>query len=928
MTAELPSGELTFMFTDIEGSTRLFRELGDGYRPLLARHHAIVRSALASHDGYEVKTEGDSFFAVFTRPESAVAAAVAIQSDLAAESWPHAARVRVRIGLHTGEAEAVDGDYVDLAVHRAARVAGAGHGGQVLVSSATAAALDGVLPAALSLRSLGAFRLRHLDDPESLAQLEGAGLDTDHPALRALRVERHNVRPQPTRFVGRREERRRLEKLLADEPLVTIVAPGGFGKSRLAAEIAVELADVMRDGSTFVELGALREDGMVAAAVVDALGGHAGPGRDGLAALSDVAAGRAGLIVLDEAERVAAGVARVVGELRTACPQGRILVTSRQPLTAPNERVVVLEGLGLPEDDEIDSATDAVALLLDRLGVSEQSLSVADGVAAATLCRKLDGLPLAIELAAARVPELGLAGVLAELDAATTGDDPVGDAIRWSYGLLGPSAQRLFRRLPWVAAHADAEAIATVVTGEGLDGLERGDVADLLQVLVDRGLLRVSHDNNGHVGFRMLETFREVAAVELEASGERERVDRNLVDWAVDVAMAERVVRHNDGSPSTDYGPRLPLFFAALDAGERVRHPGTAVILLEIAPTVTSHGAWAVLGQRAASIAEIEGAIPIAAGGLLAYRIRAAFAAGDASAGLELLAALEERFAEMPDLQVAVIEADLANDVLRVDPFRASRMAEHALPILEEHAVPPRVSALHAVGATRMMFGKVDSAREALERCLELATQGNDERSVANALLALGNAAFTLGDFDEAWRLLEDAVERLRRTQSPAQLGPALAMAGHAAALRGDLETGVALLEESLALRERFSDAIGTIFCLVNLGDVYDRAGRRADAHASFARAFDMTAAMGVVPLQHAAAHGLAVTAAETHARGALVVLAAAVARGIGTSGIDAPVTDAALARLRAVVADAEAAEAEGQALTDEDFVARAALLR
>jgi predicted ATPase/class 3 adenylate cyclase/tetratricopeptide (TPR) repeat protein len=930
MTArDLPEGELAFVFTDIEGSTRLFRDLGAKYPHVLARHNVLVRAAAESHGGVEVKNEGDSFFLVFRQPASAVAAAAEMQRALATEQWPEGAAVRIRIGVHVGYAEPVAGDYVALPVHRAARVSDAGHGGQVVLSEATVDALVDS-PERFAVRPLGEYRLRNFDDPERLAQLDVPGLSTEHPPLRAMRVARHNVPPQPHAFIGRREERRLVHKLLEEERVVTLVAPGGFGKSRLAAEVGIALADELPDGTTFVALGALTENDLVPAAVVEALGGRAGLGRSGFDALADAVAGRVGLVVLDEAERVTAGAARAVEVLLAACPGSRVLVTSRQPLRVAGERVLPLEGLSLPDtdgDSSVALGSDAVALLLNRLEMNDVAPLTDIVDEAVALCRRLDGLPLAIELAAARVAELGLAGVAESLTSAQEGD-PVHSAIAWAYSMLGPSAQRLFRRLRFLNAPTSAETIAEIVSTASLDDIVRADVADLLRVLVERSMLRVSRDEYGALQYSMLETFREFASAQLSAA-EATGIDSNLITWVLGRTVEGFFTRLEDGSPATDRTTYLPLFVSAIDAGLRIKHPSTAMMLLEVAPTMTSHGAWSVLDERAAAIVALDDTPTVHAAGLQAYRARAAFMTGDSVRGSALLAEVEATFPSLQDVHVATLETELATDLLRIDPFRASRYAEHALPILEEHefALPIRIPALHAVGATRMMFGNAAGAKEALGRCLSLAEASNDRSAAANALAALGNAAFTLGDFTEAARLLNDAVERFRTLNAPIQLGPALAMAGHAAALCDRLDEGIAMLEESLALRDRFGDVIGAIYCHVNLGDVYDRAGRRTDAHESFARAFEVAAQAGFVPLQHAAAHGLAVTVSDEGARDGLVVLSAAVARGVGTMGIDAPVTEAAFDRLRARVPDFEAAEAEGKALDDDEFLARATTL-
>jgi tetratricopeptide (TPR) repeat protein len=276
-------------------------------------------------------------------------------------------------------------------------------------------------------------------------------------------------------------------------------------------------------------------------------------------------------------------------------------------------------------------------------------------------------------------------------------------------------------------------------------------------------------------------------------------------------------------------------------------------------------------------------------------------------------------------LQAAHVGADLAQELLAINPFKASELAEAALPVLEQENSPGLIAALVAAGATRMMMGNREGGVAAFTRCLEVAEASGEPRALGSALAALGNAAFTEERFDDAARFLGDAIRRFRDLHALTQLGPALAMAGHAHALLGNFDAGIDMLRESLALRERTGDSVGLLFSQLNLADVYDRAGDRSSARALFASAYRSAGASGVVMIQNAAAHGIAVTAADNDARAALKLLAGAIARFIGTTGIDEPITNAALERLRALVDDAQAAETEGRALSDEEFLALAA---
>ena len=345
----LPTGTVTFLFTDVEGSTRLVHDLGDRWPPLLERHRTIIRAALAAHGGVEVQTEGDGFFAAFARAPSAVAAAVQAQRDLAAEPWPADAPLRVRMGLHTGDGVAdADGSYVGHDVHRAARVAGAGHGGQVLLSETTRALAGTALPAGVSIRELGEHRLKDLR-PEPLAQLVVDGLPSDFPPVRSLDARPNNLPTQLTSFVGREHELATAAQLLATTRLLTLTGPGGTGKTRLSLQLAASVADVHLDGVWFVALEPLRDPALVLPTVARTLGVAQRPTESALDALTATMGERRVLLVLDNFEQVI-DAAGQVGELLRACPAVRIIVTSRAVLRISGEQEYVVPGLPSPPD--------------------------------------------------------------------------------------------------------------------------------------------------------------------------------------------------------------------------------------------------------------------------------------------------------------------------------------------------------------------------------------------------------------------------------------------------------------------------------------------------------------------------------------------------------------------------------------------------
>jgi len=420
--AILPQGTVTFLFTDIEGSTRLVQELGPRYRDVLETHQALLRDAFRA--GVEVGTEGDSFFVAFASATEAVAAAVAGQVALAGQPWPDGHRVRVRMGLHTGQgSEGADG-YVGFDVHRAARIAAAGHGGQVLLSEATQVLVSRDLPHGVTIRDLGAHLLKDLTVPERIFQLGVGGVDADFPALRTLDGGRTNLPGQLTSFVGRERELAELKALARKHRLVTVIGTGGTGKTRLMLQVAAELVDEQADGVWLVELAPISDPDLVIQAVARGLGIRDDPGRPLTETVIDFLRTKSLLLLLDNCEHLIGNVAELAERVLAACPSVSLFASSREALGVAGERVFQVPSLGLPEalleaDEHAGAdggwfadvrAADAVSLFVDRATavLPSFSLTPADAPAVVEICRRLDGIPLAIELAAARVPLLSV----------------------------------------------------------------------------------------------------------------------------------------------------------------------------------------------------------------------------------------------------------------------------------------------------------------------------------------------------------------------------------------------------------------------------------------------------------------------------------------------------------------------------------------
>jgi predicted ATPase/class 3 adenylate cyclase len=524
--SELPTGTVTFLFSDIEGSTRLLQACGDRWPELLARHDALLREAFERHGGVELGTEGDSFFVAFDSAPAAVAAAVEAQQALYAEPWPETTPIRVRIGLHTGEGTVSNGTYVGLDVHRAARIMSAGHGGQILASSSTESLARGSLTDDVGLVEIGEHHLRDLPAAERLFMVTAADLPRSFPPPRGVSVTVVNLPAELTSFIGREEEVAQIRTLVGEHRIVTLTGPGGTGKTRLALRVAQEASDDHPGGVYFVPLADIREVELVLPKVGQVVG-LLDPGRKPLERLPEQLAGRDALLVLDNLEQVIE-VARDIAELLARTPDVTILATSRSPLRIYGEFEFGVPPLSMPDPRAVPPdagivAYPAVALFVERARAVRPDFTVTDENAAAVaeICWRLDGLPLALELTAARIriltPQAIAARLGHRLDVSGGGgrDRPerqqsLRGAISWSHELLDDEERRFFSSLAVFRGGADLDAIAAVATDDGLDSLEA------VASLVDKSLLRQEELPGGVVRFAMLETIREYAEERLE----------------------------------------------------------------------------------------------------------------------------------------------------------------------------------------------------------------------------------------------------------------------------------------------------------------------------------------------------------------------------------------------------------------------------
>ena len=551
--ADLPTGTRVpfgrFLFTDVEGSTRLWEQQPAAMRQALVRHDAIIEDEVGRQAGVVVRPrgEGDSRFAVFARATDAVAAAVAIQRALHDEPWPVSAPLRVRLALHTGEADLREGDYYGSAVNRCARLRAVAHGGQVLVSQATYdLVLDGLGPD-LRLIDLGAHRLQDLQRSERVFQLLAPGITTDFSPLRSLDMLPNNLPLQMTSFVGREQEVEDVKRLLGQARLVTLTGPGGSGKTRLALHVAAEMLDSYADGVWLVELAGVPvyNRDLALRAIATSLDVH----PDGTGALQDLLVGSLRsqqlLLLLDNCEHLVEAVAAFADTVLHLCPGVRLLATSREPLAVLGERPWPVLPLAAPAPGQHRSLSGlndyaAIRLFVERAGSAAPSfrLSESNATAVAELCHHLDGLPLAIELAAARVRVLSVEQLLERIAdrfrllargsrSGLPRQQTLQALIDWSYDLLTEQERLLFNRLSvfegrWTIEDAEAVCAATG------DPIEPEEVLDLLTNLVDKSLIAAVPAPDDMTHYRMLETLRAYAHQRLTASGEAVVIERRF----------------------------------------------------------------------------------------------------------------------------------------------------------------------------------------------------------------------------------------------------------------------------------------------------------------------------------------------------------------------------------------------------------------
>jgi predicted ATPase/class 3 adenylate cyclase/DNA-binding CsgD family transcriptional regulator len=838
---------LTFLFTDIEGSTAMLQRVRDAYAEVLADHHRLIRTALAAHGGQEVVTQGDEFFAVFTSPRACVDAAIQMQRSLVSHAWPAGESVRVRMGIHSGEVAHGETGLVGLEVHRAARIAAVAHGGQVVVSAAAAALLGGSLAAGVSLKDLGLHRLKDVKRAEQIFQLQAEGLPAAVPPLRSLDNPKllTNLPAQVSSFIGRDSELAEVRRLIGDSRLVTLTGAGGAGKTRLALRVTAGLLDDAADGVWFADLAPLQDPDLVAVTVADVLGVRQEPGRPLLDTVVEAVGGRSLLVLLDNCEHVIDACAKLADALLRGCPKLALLATSREPLGIDGECVHRVPSMGTPaEGDDLDAirSSEAVRLLEDRAAAQGVPLVWDEPTTevAGRICRRLDGIPLALELAAARLRVMPAAELEARLDqrfAILTGGSRAGlprqqtlrAMVDWSWELLTGAERAVLARLSVFAGGFGLAAAEAVAAGHDVSA---GEILGLLAALVDKSLVQFGDTGTGPGRYRLLETVRQYAADQLDAQGpaaaDAVRIGHRDHYLTLAEAAAPRLVAADQGQwldrLESELGNlRAAIAFSLTQADSQ---PG-----LRLAASL--YVFWRARGHAAEGADILQALLdaPTAEEGTLP-RARALVAAALLFERADSFAMVDEYCQEALAIGRAAGDDYLVGELMFAQTWILLRQGQTgaALAIIDKGLdVARRLGELHLTGrllfarsAATYMAGDHAGAAGDLTECLQLFRQAGDQLEAGATLGNLGYYELSAGDVDAATRHLTESLDIARALGDRHSIVIHMFNLGLTEYLRGSPDEAQALFTESLDLARRMGMQRQTGYALLGLALTVD----------------------------------------------------------------------------------------------------------
>lgn len=852
----LPSGSVTFVMTDIEGSTRLFRELGETYVEILAMHNSLLESAIANWGGAEVGTEGDSILAAFQDASDALAACVEAQRELFGHSWPHEGELRVRMGVHTGEAKPVGDDYVALAVHQVARISSGAHGGQILVSEASARDARDHLPEGAALLELGSFHLRGFSSPERLFQLQAPDLPEVFPPLRAIGVAIHNLPYYRAAFVGRSEERVTLGELLESTGVMTIVGPGGVGKTRLAVQVGFDVMNRFADGVWLAELAPVTRPESVVRAVAAALGVADEPHRG----IEDVLIGtlepKSALLIVDNCEHVLDTAAGLIERITQHCPDIVVIATSREQLDIEGEVVWRVDPMPTVDPRRLSSleeaaSADAIRLFVERANLVRPDFKLTESNVAdvAGIVAHLSGIPLAIELAAAALSEMSLAGIVGGLEdrfslltrgrrTAPDRHQTLRSAIEWSLDLLDPDERILFGRLSVFAGDWSTEAAVGIC---GHEPVPVSEVPSYLRHLARASLL--AHDADSGDRWSMLESLRELASLELEEARETNAMSLRHRTWFGHrvVSLSGELGRRGRPSAQRELVADHDNIRRAHDSAVHADDADTALrISAGMLPFWTSNGDWTEgierigraltldsddLGLRARARAGL-GRLLLLSGDLAEAELSFEKARSEALGGGDdvtlarvlsgsgYVAFRHSELAEAEDRwQEALAHAEKAGDgrvtaeVLRSLAIAAGSRGEQGLAgELLERAISDAEREgddqllrllLGSYAEMSLWLGRYKTAEDSYGQALVLAGEIGDISARPLLLAELGWVAMLVGNPETARRLSVEAAELAEDLHNPRVLAHSIRLHGEALLRLGELDQSALMLDRA-----------------------------------------------------------------------------------------------------------------------------------
>jgi predicted ATPase/class 3 adenylate cyclase len=804
VTGAFPTGVVTFLFTDIEGSTKLWDRCPDAMRIALTAHDAIISDTIQRNDGAVFKTAGDAFCAAFLNPRQALTAAIEAQRALHARTWPpEVGEICVRMGVHSGECVLRDGDYFGPTVNRVARVSSVAYGRQILVSSVTAALLRDALDRGIALRALGPIRLKDLSQPERTFQVIAEGLRSNFPAIASLDACPNNLPFQISTFVGREQELETLSRLALQSRLLTIAGPGGIGKTRLALQLAANLLENFSEGAWFVDLTAVRDPDFIPQAIAERLNVPELPYEPiAVTLLSHLSDGHL-LLLVDNAEHLIAGVARFMKMILAQCPAVMAITTSREPLHVVGEQVYRLGPLlEAPTDAQTSALSrhDSTRLFLERAHEAAPSLAFGDEERAdvIALCKKLEGVPLAIELACARLSSMPLKQLTQRLQSILTLSSrdstessrhrTLRETIAWSYRLLSANEQTTLRVLSVFRGGCTADAIGAVA------GAANG-IEDAVDSLVDKSLLQLN-DVGPEERYQLLDVVREFAYEQLQHASEERATARDHAAYYTQLVARFRAA-HEGSEPYAALDGDSPNLRAALEWSFAHDAPRAVMLLEDLTPywrlrgNVTEARSWIGRALDTAAVAEPD------------------------RASLLCLAA-----------SFATLQDELAESL---------RLAHEALTIYRTTGDRPGAArALFRVAEATHRQGQLEAAGALYREAIAEVTVFDDARTQMLCLGNLGMLARQRGDLQEASELLNDAIERAMRLHDERVCGEFTIAMGWVQIGLNDLAHSRKLFENALAQKTQARDRYGICCARHGVATVALREGSLSEALGEF----------------------------------------------------------------------------------------------